>query len=81
MKASTTFSKSQADRQAINEVELANRWGLSPKTLQRWRVAGVGPQFMRLGGRVLYRVADIEEYEERSLRVSTSESARAREDM
>lgn len=79
MKAMTTFNTPQVNRQAFNEVELADRWGLSPKTLQRWRVAGVGPQFMRLGGRVLYRVVDIEEYEERSLRLSTSESARARE--
>lgn len=81
MKASTTFNTPQVNRQTFNEVELADRWGLSPKTLQRWRVAGVGPQFMRLGGRVLYRVVDIEEYEERSLRLSTSESARAREGM
>lgn len=81
MRAMTTFNAPQVNRQAFNEVELADRWGLSPKTLQRWRVAGVGPQFMRLGGRVLYRVVDIEEYEERSLRLSTSESARAREGM
>ena len=25
---------------AINETELAERWGLSPKTLQRWRSEG-----------------------------------------
>ncbi|WIM04520.1 MAG: hypothetical protein OHM77_07315 [Candidatus Nitricoxidivorans perseverans] len=25
---------------AINEHELAERWGLSPKTLQRWRCEG-----------------------------------------
>ncbi len=27
---------------AINEQELAERWGLSPKTLQRWRSEGRG---------------------------------------
>ena len=43
--------------------ELAERWGVKPRTLERWRTMGHGPQFLRLGGRVAYRQADIEAYE------------------
>ena len=28
---------SPGDRRVLNENELAQRWGVSPKTLQRWR--------------------------------------------
>ena len=33
---------------------LAERWGLSPKTLERWRVLGIGPVYIRLPGKVVY---------------------------
>ncbi|CUA99324.1 hypothetical protein [Thiomonas bhubaneswarensis] len=32
----------------MNETELAARWNLSPKTLQRWRSEGRGPRFIVL---------------------------------
>jgi len=35
---------------------------LSPLTLDRWRVTGAGPPFMKFGSRVLYAVADLEEW-------------------
>lgn len=39
---------------AINEIELAQRWGISPKTLQRWRTEGRGPRYFKLSKRVCY---------------------------
>jgi len=30
------------------------------------RSAGTGPAYLKLGGRVLYRLTDVEDYEERS---------------
>ncbi len=34
---------------------------ITPRTLQRWRVDGIGPAFVRLGPRrVAYRVSDID---------------------
>ena len=33
---------------ALNENELATRWGISPKTLQRWRCEGRGPKYFKL---------------------------------
>ena len=44
--------------------ELATRWGLKPRTLERWRSIGHGPRFLRLGGKVAYRLEDIEAYEQ-----------------
>ena len=58
----------------LTERDLAERWRMSPKTLQNWRVIGRGPQFWKLGNCVRYRVADILEFEEAgSPRSSTSE--------
>lgn len=36
--------------------------GLSPRTLDRYRVSGEGPDFHRFGGRILYRKTDIEHW-------------------
>ena len=47
----------------LSQIELAARWNLSPRTLERWRFTGEGPQFVKLGGRVVYRLEDIEGYE------------------
>ena len=33
---------------------------LSPRTLEKQRVVGGGPQFMKLGRRVIYRLEDLE---------------------
>jgi Helix-turn-helix domain len=43
--------------------ELAERWRMSVRTLDRWRAAGEGPAWLALGGRILYRVTDVEAYE------------------
>ena len=47
----------------LNQVELARRWALSHRTLERWRWQGCGPQYLKIGGRVVYRISDIEAYE------------------
>ena len=39
-------------RQVLSEADLASRWGMSPKTLQRWRMEGRGPHYLKLGKRV-----------------------------
>ena len=56
----------------LNQRQLADRWDVSEATLERWRTAGIGPVFLKLQGRVLYRVEDIEAFESDSLRQSTS---------
>jgi predicted site-specific integrase-resolvase len=46
----------------MNQRQLANRWGVSEATLERWRSDGIGPVFLKLQGRVMYRLEDIEAY-------------------
>jgi len=58
----------------INQEELAQRWGISPRTLERWRWLGEGLRFLKLGGRVVYRMEDVEAFEAESLRSSTSQT-------
>ena len=58
----------------LNQAQLAARWGVSPRTLERWRWRGQGPRFLKLGGRVAYRLSDIELFEQRRLRGSTSDN-------
>lgn len=47
----------------LHQEELARRWKVSPRTLERWRYEGRRPPWYRVHGRVLYRVSDIEEFE------------------
>ena len=34
----------------LSQIDLANRWRMSPRTLERWRFTGEGPQFIKIGG-------------------------------
>ena len=54
--------------------QLAARWGLSEKTLERWRMLGTGPVFLKLGSRVLYRIEEIQSHEQRRTRQCTAGS-------
>jgi hypothetical protein len=50
----------------LNQVELSRRWSLSPRTLERWRWLGLGPAYLKIGGRVVYQLEDIEAFEVQS---------------
>jgi DNA-binding transcriptional MerR regulator len=56
----------------LHQIELARRWKISPRTLERWRWLGTGAPHIKVGGRVLYRLEDIEAYERANVRTSTS---------
>ena len=47
----------------LNQIDLSRRWKVSPRTLERWRWLKQGPVYLKIGGRVVYREEDIEEYE------------------
>lgn len=53
--------------------QLAKRWNLSPRTLERHRMNGDGPRYLRVGGAVRYRLADIEAYEAEQLAAAEAE--------
>jgi hypothetical protein len=59
---------SNSDLRHLNQELLARRWSLSPRSLERWRWRGEGPPFLKVGGRVLYRLEDIEAYEAANFR-------------
>jgi hypothetical protein len=61
-------------RTHITQAELARRWSISPRTLERWRWIGEGPRFLKIGGRVLYSLCEIEAFELRQTRSSTADS-------
>ena len=54
-------------RELLTEKMLADRWVCSVARLQRWRTTGEGPQYLKIVGKVLYRLTDIESYEEACL--------------
>lgn len=60
----------------LNQHELSRRWTLSERTIERWRFTGEGPQFIKLGGRVVYRLEDIEAFELRHIRQATPGATR-----
>jgi len=47
------------DTRYLNNDEAANFLKLSPRTLEKLRVLGTGPQFRKFGRRVVYDVADL----------------------
>jgi hypothetical protein len=52
----------------LTAAELAERWRMTSRTLDRWRVGGYGPAWHVIGGRILYRLEDIEDFEHRGRR-------------
>jgi len=65
---------SEADIIQYSEKKAAALLGLSPKTLQKYRIAGGGPKFVHVSGRCIrYRLCDIKVWQESRLRESTSD--------
>ncbi len=56
----------------LTETEAASLLNLSIKTLRRWRWAGRGPRFLKLGAAVRYDPADLAAYIEAGRRTSTT---------
>ena len=52
---------------ALLERELALRWRVTARTLQRWRRDGNGPGWMKINGRVIYLHDGIEAWEREML--------------
>lgn len=52
----------------LDQDDLARRWRISPRTLERWRWLKTGPKYLKVGGRVLYRLEDVLAYEAEQLR-------------
>jgi len=53
-----------AGEQLLRKRELAKRWKISTRTLERWQAEGFGPRWLLLGGSVRYRLSDVIAYED-----------------
>ena len=53
--------------------EAARFVGLSIRTLEKHRIYGTGPRYSKLGGRVVYRVEDLQAWVESGTKASTSD--------
>jgi predicted DNA-binding transcriptional regulator AlpA len=65
----------EAMKQLLNEKEVEQVFGLNRRTLQRWRVTGEGPCFIRANRSIRYAVKDIEDFLSVRKHSSTSEYA------
>ena len=59
----------------LTENDVADLLNLSVRTLQQWRVSGVGPRFIKIGRAVRYRRPDIDAWVIHNSRTSTSDDA------
>lgn len=59
----------------VRTPEAARLLDLSPRTLEKHRCDGTGPIYHKLGGRVVYAIADLEAWIAASARQSTSAAA------
>lgn len=60
----------------LDERAAADRLGLSPRTLQAWRITGGGPIYRKVGRRVRYAESDLSAFIEAGARRHTSGGAR-----
>lgn len=60
----TTEDSPPSSPELLTPRELAARWGLSVHTLENWRSAKRGPQFIKVGRLVRYRLPAVEQFEQ-----------------
>ena len=51
----------------LTQNDLAARWNKSVHTIERYRSDGTGPSYLKIGGKVMYRLVDIESFESERL--------------
>lgn len=72
LNAAPSPNRRNADR--LNNVEAAEYLGLKAATLNKWRVHGEGPPFIKVGRLIRYRKADLDAYLAGRLVRSTAEA-------
>jgi len=46
----------------LNQIQLSVRWQVAEATLERWRSDRIGPAYLKICSRVMYRLVDIESF-------------------
>jgi predicted DNA-binding transcriptional regulator AlpA len=67
-------NRSSPQNHLVDEKKAAEVLGLKVPTLRRWRWAGQGPQFIKLGSAVRYHPSELERFIEEGQRRSTSDA-------
>lgn len=57
--AATTLPEELRQYRALSTTEAAEILGLAPRTLENWRGQGQGPNWLKVGRSVGYRLADL----------------------
>ena len=57
----------------LTTIEAAQLLRLSPRTLEKHRLYGTGPEYRKIGGRVIYAATDIVAWAESGAKQSTSD--------
>jgi transcriptional regulator with XRE-family HTH domain len=60
----------------LSQKQLAQRLGVSERTIEGWRYRDKGPDYLRLEVRIAYRLADVERYEAASLQKSGAKAGK-----
>lgn len=64
----------QEQEKYLSEKALAKRWGVAPRTLQKWRWRGIGPPYIKIGIAVRYQPESIKKFEEEHMYQTTSKN-------
>jgi hypothetical protein len=76
VRANTRYPQSPGDMTSepfVDENRGAEHLGVSPRTMQRWRMTGTGAPWFRIGRLAKYRIADLTAWAEAQARTSTSD--------
>lgn len=73
----TVTSNATAGRNLLPDTIAAEIIGKHPRTLANWRVAGIGPRYVRVGRSAFYRQSDLDAWVEAHVYQSTSEEPRS----
>jgi predicted DNA-binding transcriptional regulator AlpA len=68
-----TANTAQLPPRYLRTPEAARFLGLSGRTLEKHRTYGTGPRYSKLGGRVVYRLDDLQAWVDRGSKSSTSD--------
>lgn len=70
--------KENLDDELLTTKEASRYLKLRPNTLEIWRLRGVGVKYCKFGRAVRYRLSDLQEFVEASVRTSTSDGGASR---
>ena len=73
--------QNQEQEKYLSEKALAKRWGVAPRTLQKWRWRGIGPPYIKIGIAVRYTPENIKKFEEENMHSTTSKSRSSRNEL